>query len=96
MSRVSDKRVTVTLVTLGPAGSCRERAAIGYMAVQGVEDFAIELIGEEIGEFDASWVVYGTGMRVAGEVIGTSSRGLFLSGLGRTSETRSAGPGLMS
>ncbi len=36
----------VTLVTLGPSGTCHERAAIEYMAFQGVEDFEIELIGD--------------------------------------------------
>jgi hypothetical protein len=41
-----DKRETVTLVTLGPTGTCHERAAIEYMAFQGVEDFEIELIGD--------------------------------------------------
>jgi hypothetical protein len=36
----------VTLVTLGPTGTCHERAAIEYMRFQGVEDFEIELIGD--------------------------------------------------
>lgn len=39
-------RETVTLVTLGPTGTCHERAAIQYMDFQGVEDFEIELIGD--------------------------------------------------
>ena len=39
-------REKVTLVTLGPTGTCHERAAIEYMAFQGVEDFEIELIGD--------------------------------------------------
>lgn len=39
-------RETVTLVTLGPTGTCHERAAIEYMAFQGVDDFEIELIGD--------------------------------------------------
>ena len=39
-------RETVTLVTLGPGGTCHERAAIEYMAFQGVEGFAIELIDD--------------------------------------------------
>lgn len=34
----------VTLVTLGPTGTCHERAAIEYMRFQGVEDFEIEFI----------------------------------------------------
>jgi hypothetical protein len=41
-----NKRGTVTLVTLGPTGTCHERAAIEYMGFQGVEDFEIELIGD--------------------------------------------------
>jgi hypothetical protein len=41
-----DNRGKVTLVTLGPTGTCHERAAIEYMAFQGVEDFEIELIGD--------------------------------------------------
>ena len=36
----------VTLVTLGPTGTCHERAAIAYMAFQGVEDFEFEFIGD--------------------------------------------------
>jgi hypothetical protein len=39
-------REKVTLVTLGPGGTCHERAAIEYMGFQGVEDFAIELIDD--------------------------------------------------
>jgi hypothetical protein len=39
-------RGKVTLVTLGPTGTCHERAAIEYMAFQGVEDFEIEMIGD--------------------------------------------------
>lgn len=39
-------REKVTLVTLGPTGTCHERAAIEYMAFQGVGDFEIELIGD--------------------------------------------------
>jgi hypothetical protein len=46
MGRGHDKRATVTLVTLGPTGTCHERAAIEYMAFQGVEDFEIEFIGD--------------------------------------------------
>jgi len=36
----------ITLVTLGPTGTCHERATIEYMGFQGVEDFAIEYIGD--------------------------------------------------
>ena len=39
-------RGKVTLMTLGPGGTCHERAAIEYMAFQGVEDFEIELIDD--------------------------------------------------
>src|SRR5690348_10356233 len=39
-------RERVTLVTLGPTGTCHERAAINYMAFQGVEDFEFEFIGD--------------------------------------------------
>ncbi len=35
-----------TLVTLGPTGTCHERAAIEYMRFQGIEEFEIELIGD--------------------------------------------------
>jgi hypothetical protein len=41
-----DKRASVTLVTLGPTGTCHERAAVEYMAFQGVEDFEMEFIGD--------------------------------------------------
>ena len=41
-----ENRAKVTLVTLGPTGTCHERAAIEYMAFQGVEDFEIEFIGD--------------------------------------------------
>ncbi|HEY5708675.1 MAG TPA: hypothetical protein VIS51_04710 [Solirubrobacterales bacterium] len=37
----SDK---VTIVTLGPGGTCHERAVQNYMRFQGVEDYGIELI----------------------------------------------------
>jgi hypothetical protein len=36
----------VTLVTLGPTGTCHERAAIEYMAFQGIDDFEVEFIGD--------------------------------------------------
>lgn len=35
-----------TLVTLGPTGTCHERATIEYMGFQGIEDFEIELIDD--------------------------------------------------
>ncbi len=39
-------RDRVTLVTLGPTGTCHERAAIAYMAFQCVADFEFEFIGD--------------------------------------------------
>jgi hypothetical protein len=36
----------VKLVTLGPTGTCHERAAIEYMAFQGVENFEVDLIDD--------------------------------------------------
>jgi hypothetical protein len=39
-------RDRITLVTLGPTGTCHERAAIAYMAFQGVDDFEFEFIGD--------------------------------------------------
>lgn len=36
----------IELVTLGPAGTCHERAAIAYMDFQGIKDFAIDFIGD--------------------------------------------------
>jgi hypothetical protein len=36
----------IRLVTLGPAGTCHERATIAYMGFQGVEEFEIEHIGD--------------------------------------------------
>ncbi len=46
MGSGEDKRATVTLVTLGPSGTCHERAAIEYMAFQGVENFELEFIDD--------------------------------------------------
>jgi hypothetical protein len=34
------------LVTLGPAGTCHERAARAYMSFQGIEDYEVELISD--------------------------------------------------
>jgi len=36
----------IRLVTLGPAGTCHERAVLRYMKFQGVTDFEIEFIGD--------------------------------------------------
>jgi hypothetical protein len=46
MEPIQNSREKVTLVTLGPGGTCHERAAIEYMGFQGVEDFTIELIDD--------------------------------------------------
>ncbi len=46
MSFGPENREKVTLLTLGPAGTCHERATTEYMAFQGVEDFEIELIDD--------------------------------------------------
>jgi hypothetical protein len=35
-----------TLVTLGPAGTCHERAARAYMSFQGIDDYEVELISD--------------------------------------------------
>jgi hypothetical protein len=39
-----DRQRQITFVTLGPEGTCHERAVREYAAFQGVEDFEIELI----------------------------------------------------
>lgn len=36
----------VRLVTLGPEGTCHERAVRSYMAFQGIDDFEIDFIGD--------------------------------------------------
>lgn len=41
---VTDRRIK--LVTLGPAGTCHERAVKRYMDFQGIEDFEIEFIAD--------------------------------------------------
>jgi hypothetical protein len=46
VDKAGSNRDTTTLVTLGPTGTCHERAAIEYMAFQGVEDFEIEFIAD--------------------------------------------------
>lgn len=37
---------SIRLVTLGPAGTCHERAVIRYMEFQGIENFEIEFIAD--------------------------------------------------
>ena len=46
MESANAHRGKVTLVTLGPGGTCHERAAIEYMGFQGIEDFEIDLIDD--------------------------------------------------
>lgn len=36
----------ITVVTLGPEGTCHERAVRRYMAFQGIDDFRVEFIGD--------------------------------------------------
>lgn len=40
------QRERIELVTLGPTGTCHERAVIAYMGFQGVEDYEISFIGD--------------------------------------------------
>jgi hypothetical protein len=44
-SHESDQN-SVTLVTLGPSGTCHERAVREYMRFQGVDDFQVEFIAD--------------------------------------------------
>jgi hypothetical protein len=44
MTPITDSHGEVTLVTLGPGGTCHERATRAYMGFQGVEEFAVEFI----------------------------------------------------
>ena len=46
MSLEKMHRGHTAVLTLGPSGTCHERAAIEYMAFQGVEDFEVELIDD--------------------------------------------------
>lgn len=46
MSPTTEQGQKLKLVTLGPAGTCHERAVCRYMAFQGVDDFEIEFIGD--------------------------------------------------
>jgi hypothetical protein len=46
MAPAGDNPGKVTVVTLGPTGTCHERAAIAYMEFQGVEDFEFAYIGD--------------------------------------------------
>jgi|SRR5829696_2685938 len=44
MSEATGEAAAPTLVTLGPAGTCHERAVQEYMAFQGIERYEIEFI----------------------------------------------------
>jgi hypothetical protein len=46
MASEKSERRRLTLVTLGPEGTCHERAVREYMAFQGIEDYAIEFISD--------------------------------------------------
>jgi hypothetical protein len=57
MDSAREDPAKVALVTLGPTGTCHERAAIEYMKFQGVEDYEIEFIGDF---FDGLDLIRGT------------------------------------
>jgi hypothetical protein len=44
MASLADSHEKATLVTLGPSGTCHERASRAYMEFQGVEDYEVEFI----------------------------------------------------
>jgi hypothetical protein len=46
MALGGEKGDAFTVVTLGPTGTCHERAVRAYMAFQGVENFRFEFIGD--------------------------------------------------
>lgn len=46
MSPAAASAPPVKLVTLGPAGTCHERAVLRYMEFQRIDDFEIEFIGD--------------------------------------------------
>ncbi len=56
MSTGSPRFNRFILVTLGPAGTCHERASRAYMDFQGVKDFEVELIEDF---FDGLEVIHG-------------------------------------
>lgn len=43
---MSSAKAPTKIVTLGPTGTCHERAVLRYMEFQGVDDFEIEFIGD--------------------------------------------------
>jgi hypothetical protein len=46
MALAEEDRPKIQLVTLGPHGTCHERATIAYMGFQGVDRFEIDFIGD--------------------------------------------------
>jgi hypothetical protein len=58
MAPLADSHEKATLVTLGPSGTCHERAARAYMEFQGVEDYGVEFIEDF---FDGLELIRGRG-----------------------------------
>ena len=46
MALAEEDRPKIQLVTLGPQGTCHERATVAYMGFQGVDEFEIDFIGD--------------------------------------------------
>lgn len=46
LAKAEEDRRKIQLVTLGPHGTCHERATIAYMGFQGVDEFEIDFIGD--------------------------------------------------
>lgn len=44
--RVNAQNQRISVATLGPSGTCHERAVQNYMAFQGIDDFDLELIDD--------------------------------------------------
>ncbi len=49
---LASERSTISLVTLGPEGTCHERAARRYMEFQGIDDYEVEFIGDFLDGLD--------------------------------------------
>jgi hypothetical protein len=58
MTQPADAHVSATLVTLGPTGTCHERAARAYMEFQGVDDYEFDFIEDF---FDGLELIRGRG-----------------------------------
>jgi hypothetical protein len=52
MDAGSAQRGRPTVITLGPGGTCHERAVLNYLAFQGVEDFELVLTTDLFGGLD--------------------------------------------